>query len=122
MAKISYKFKALPEGEQKLPNQAVVILKTLRDLGEDQFHDRDQLVDKLGEEDGDRANRLNARQPVERVVAFYQKRLIDEGYIEVNKEVAPKKEKAEKKAKEPGTGKGKTPSADPDQTAESVAL
>ncbi len=129
MAKISYKFKALPEGEEKLPHQATVILKTLRDLGADEFHTRETLVAELDKQDGDRPNKLNARQPVERVVGFYQKRLLEGGYWEINKEAAPKKEKAEKNAdgKEPAkTTKGKVPGTGPaetpEQTAESVAI
>ena len=129
MAKISYKFKALPEGDQKLPNQAVTILKTLKTLGgeDNQFVTREDLVAELDKVDGDRPNKLNARQPVERVVMFYQKRLIEEGYWEMNKEAAEKKEPAEKKSKVKGEApaKAKVPSADPAaaaQTAESVAI
>ena len=84
---------------------------------------------ELDKVDVDRPNKLNARQPVERVVAFYQKRLIDAGHIEMNKESAPPKEKKEKsaasgeitgtsKSKVPGTG----PKDTPDKTAESVAI
>jgi len=129
MAKISYKFKKLPEGEEKLPNQAVIILKTLRDLGgeENKFISREDLVAELDKVDGDRPNKLNARQPVERVVIFYQKRLIEEGFWDMNKEAAEKKEPKAKAAKGKGDAptKAKVPGAEPAdaaKTAESVAL
>lgn len=121
-SRLSYKFKAHPTGDQKLPPQAVIILKTLEALGvdgEDQkFVTRDSLVAELDKVDGDRPNKLNARQPVERVVMFYQKRLIDEGFIEMDKPAAEPKEKKAKAAKEPKATKSKVPSA---PTAEEAA-
>lgn len=128
MAKISYKFKKLPEGDEKLPNQAVIVLKTLKALGgdENKFVSREELVAELDKVDGDRPNKLNARQPVERVVMFYQKHLVDNGYLEMNKEQAEKKEpKKDAKGKSDAPQKSKVPSADPAQaekTAESVAI
>lgn len=128
-SRISYKFKALPTGEQKLPPQAVIVLKTLQALGADgedqKFVTRDSLVAELDKVDGDRPNKLNARQPVERVVMFYQKRLVDEGYIDLDKPAAEPKEKKAKAAKEPKASKSKVPAADPadaEATAESMAL
>jgi hypothetical protein len=123
-SRVSYKFASLPEGDQKLPPQAVTILKELKALGEDTFHNRDDLVKALDVQDGDKPNKLNARQPIERVIAFYQKRLVDEGFIELDTPVAAPKEK---KAKGDTTkaGKGKVPTANPAQaaeTAESVAI
>lgn len=128
-SRISYKFKTLPTGEQKLPPQAVIVLKTLQTLGADgedqKFVTRDSLVAELDKVDGDRPNKLNARQPVERVVMFYQKRLLDEGYIELDKPAAEPKEKKAKAAKEPKASKSKVPAADPadaEATAESMAI
>lgn len=126
-SRVSYKFKKLPSGEEKLPPQAVTILKELQALGEDSFHNRDDVVKALDVQDGDKPNKLNARQPIERVIAFYQKRLVEEGYVELDKPApAPKAEKKAKggdttkttKGKVPGTGPAETPA----QTAESVAI
>lgn len=128
-SRISYKFKTLPTGEQKLPPQAVIVLKTLEALGADgddqKFVARDDLVKELDKVDGDRPNKLNARQPVERVVMFYQKRLVDEGYIEMDKPAAEPKEKKPRAAKEPKASKSKVPPAteeQADETAESMAV
>lgn len=129
-SRISYKFKTLPTGDQKLPPQAVVVLKTLEALGADEsgeqkFVARDDLVKELDKVDGDRPNKLNARQPVERVVMFYQKRLVDEGYIEMDKPAAEPKEKKPRAAKEPKASKSKVPPVAEEQaeeTAESMAV
>ena len=126
-SRISYKFKAHPTADQKLPPQAVIVLKTLEALGgeDNAFVQRDALVAELDKVDGDRPNKLNARQPVERVVMFYQKRLVDEGYIELDKPAAEPKEKKAKAAKEPKASKSKVPAADPadaEANAEAVAI
>jgi hypothetical protein len=129
-SRLSYKFKAHPTGDKKLPPQAIIVLKTLEALGvdgEDQkFVTRDALVAELDKVDGDRPNKLNARQPVERVVMFYQKRLIDEGFIELDKPAVEPKEKKVKAAKEPKATKSKVPAAptaeEAAQTAESMAM
>jgi hypothetical protein len=124
-SRLSYKFKAHPTGDQKLPPQAIIVLKTLEALGQDgedqKFVTRDALVAELDKVDGDRPNKLNARQPVERVVMFYQKRLIDEGFIEMDKPAAEPKEKKAKAGKEPKATKSKVPAASPEQAEENAA-
>jgi hypothetical protein len=124
-SRISYKFLKHAEGDVKLPPQAVTILKTLEALGPD-FVTRDSLVAELDKVDGDRPNKLNARQPVERVIMFYQKRLVDEGFIELDKPAAEPKAKKERAAKAPKAGKSKVPTvaeeADADETAEEMAI
>ena len=131
-AKVSYVFiKHAPEsGEGKLPPQAAAILKELENFGKTEDGsanltvNRDELVAALttGE-----TNKLNARQPVERVIAFYQKRFVDEGLISLVKHVAEPKPAKEKVAKAPKAGKTKVPStaeeaaaADPENVAESL--
>lgn len=126
-SRISYKFLKHAEGDVKLPPQAVVVLKTLEALGgeDNAFVTRDSLVAELDKVDGDRPNKLNARQPVERVVMFYQKRLVDEGFIELDKPAAEPKEKKERPAKAPKAGKSKVPAvseADAEETAEDMAI
>lgn len=126
-SRISYKFKTLPTGEQKLPPQAVIVLKVLEALGGEacEFVTRDALVAELDKVDGDRPNKLNARQPVERVVMFYQKRLVDEGFIELDKPAAEPKEKKVRAAKEPKASKSKVPAsaeADAEENAEEMAI
>jgi hypothetical protein len=107
-SRVSYKFKRLPEGEEKLTPQALTILKVLQDrFDEDEVVSRDRLVDVLAEKkdpdsdtpSSDGNNILGARQPVERVLAFYQKRLVEDGYVELIKPEPEKKEPAAKKAK-----------------------
>ena len=131
-AKVSYVFiKHAPEsGEGKLPPQAATILKELENFGKTEDGsanltvNRDELVAALttGE-----TNKLNARQPVERVIAFYQKRFVDEGLISLVKHVAEPKPAKEKVAKAPKAGKTKVPltaeeaaAADPENVAESL--
>ena len=122
-SRISYKFVKHAEGDVKLPPQAVTILKTLEALGPD-FVARDSLVAELDKVDGDRPNKLNARQPVERVIMFYQKRLVDEGFIELDKPAAEPKAKKERAAKAPKAGKSKVPAAqaDAEDTMEEMAI
>lgn len=132
-AKVSYVFiKHAPEsGEGKLPPQAATILKELENFGKTEDGsanltvNRDELVAALTIDET--KNKLNARQPVERVIAFYQKRFVDEGLISLVKHVAEPKPAKEKVAKAPKAGKTKVPStaeeaaaADPENVAESL--
>jgi hypothetical protein len=126
-SRISYKFVKHATGEIKLPPQAVIILKTLETLGgeDNAMVTRDALVAELDKVDGDRPNKLNARQPVERVVMFYQKRLVTEGFIELDKPAAEPKEKKARAPKEPKAGKSKVPAtteAEAEENAEEMAL
>ena len=112
MSKISYQFVAHPTGEQKLPPQAKTILLELENAGNNDdgtpvIVSRDQLVKDLTIDD--EKNKLNARQPVERVIAFYQNRLESEGFLKVIKAAA--EPKAPKAPKEKKAGKSKAPIA-----------
>lgn len=122
MSRIKYKFlSATPCIEAKLPPQAIIIMKTLEGMGKNGVHEevgRDDLCKLLDVADGDKPNLLNARQPVERVVAFYQKRLQEYQMIEIIKVVAEKKVKTPKEG-----GKAKVPAdADPEATKESMKV
>ena len=120
-SRVKYLFlSATPCIEAKLPPQAIVIMKTLEGMGKDGKHEevtRDALCEILNKPDGDKPNMLNARQPVERVVAFYQKRLQEYKMIDIIKVVAEKKEKPAKTS-----GKAKVPDADPEATKASMKV
>lgn len=120
-SRVSYKFikHAPTEGADKLPPQAVTIMKELEAFGDKEVS-RDELIAALADESNSTGNKLNARQPVERVIAFYQKRLVDNGLVELIKAAAPAKEPKEPKAaKAVGKGKSKVPAAEPTEpTAE----
>jgi hypothetical protein len=122
-SRISYKFikHAPTEGENKLPPQAVTIMQTLESFGDKEVS-RDELIAALADESNPTGNKLNARQPVERVIAFYQKRLVDNELVELIKAAAAVKEpKAPKAAKAAGKGKSKVPAEAPETTAEEAA-
>lgn len=121
-SRVSYKFLRNPSGEEKLPPQAVIVLKELESFGKDKVVSRDELVAALDVETDGKANKLNARQPVERVIAFYQKRLADEGYLEIHK--AAPAAKSEGKSKSAPKGKGKVPEAEaaPEETASAMEV
>ena len=117
-SRVSYKFLKHPEEGQKLPPQAVTILQHLEKLGGlDKIISRDDLCASLEEGDGDKPNALNARQPVERVIAFYQKRLSDDGHLEVHKPAAAPKAEKGGTATAP-KGKAKVPAAAEDTAAD----
>lgn len=118
MSKIAYTFKAHTSetDDKKIPPQMATILRVLEEIGGQV--DREDLVKNLETVGEDGQNKLRARQPVERVVAFYQKRLVDGGYVEFHKEAAAPKEKAAKTDKAP-KGKAKVPAAE--EAAEDVA-
>lgn len=90
---IIYAFTRQPgEEDKKLAPQAKVILDTLEAAGGPLT--KSQLLESL-------QGKIQTVQPVERILAFYQKCLIEGNYMSMQKPVAPPK--AEKKAK----GKGK---------------
>jgi len=122
-SRVSYKFLKHPTADEKLPPQAQTILKELEAFGENKIVNRDDLVKALDVETNGQPNKLNARQPVERVIAFYQKRLAEEGYVEIHKAAAEKKE-GDAKGKAAPKGKGKVPGAEaaPAETAESMKV
>ena len=123
-SRVSYKFIKHPEGDEKLPPQAVTILKELEAFGKDKVVSRDDLVAALDVETDGKANKLNARQPVERVIAFYQKRLAEAGYWEVHKAAPAAKANGKADGKEAPKGKGKVPAAEaaPEATAASMEV
>ena len=110
MAEITYMFlnDTIAEGE-KMPPQLKTILATLKELGPDAVS-KEKLVEALSKPTDTAENQLNARQPVERVVGFYQKRMVDAGHVEMTKTVAEKPAKAAKDKKVSG-GKPKVPEA-----------
>jgi len=128
-SRVSYKFleaKEKDSEDKKLPPQAATIVKVLSELaGEDKatIVSRDDLVKALDVKDGDRPNLLNANQPIERVIAFYQNRLATSGILEIVKAAA-----APKPAKEPKKGKTKAGTAedaqasDPEATADDLKV
>lgn len=73
-AEKSYEFVAEIAEGTTMPVQARVIVATLQDAGK--ALTKSELVAELVE-----AGQLVTNQPVERIVAFYQKRLVEEGYI-----------------------------------------
>lgn len=122
-SRVSYKFLKHPAGDQKLPPQATTILKELEAFGKDKIVSRDDLVAALDVETDGKPNKLNARQPVERVIAFYQKRLGEEGFLEIHKAAPAPKAKGDKGEKAPkGKGKVPAPEAAPDETAASMEV
>ena len=121
-SRVSYKFLRALKDDEKLPSQAATIVATLGKMAgdsKDKLISRDDLVTELEKADGEKPNMLNAKQPVERVIAFYQKRLADEGFIEIHKPAAAPKTKDGKKSAEP-KGKAKVPSAE--ETAASMQV
>ena len=62
-------------GEDKLATQARVIVETVHELG---AKTRDELVNAL-------KDRVKTRQPVERILGYYQKTLETKGFIKVEK-------------------------------------
>ena len=122
-SRVSYKFLKHPGEGEKLPPQAVTILKELEAFGKDKIVSRDDLVAALDVEADGKPNKLNARQPVDRVIAFYQKRLAEEGFLEIHKAAAEKKAKGEGGKSAP-KGKGKVPEAEaaPEETAANMEV
>lgn len=68
-----------PSEKEKVGGQAGLILQKVKDCGEAGINRR-ALINGLDEKT------LATRQPVERVVSFYQKKLMDMGIISVTKE------------------------------------
>lgn len=121
MAKPNFKFLALPAEDVKVPPQLKTILtelKTLSEASENGFVTKEALVEHLQTENEAGDNMLRARQPVDRVVSFYQKRMVADGFVEIDKPVAEKKASTKKVSKT----KGKTPAPDADPEAEAEAL
>lgn len=70
----SYAFESMPAEGVKLPAQAREILAILDEKGG--YVDRDDLLAAM-------EGRVKTKQKMEAILAFYQKRLIDEGYVSV---------------------------------------
>lgn len=91
----NYVFKKdVAEGD-KLPPQAKGMLAILKPAGTAGLTG-EKLCARMTEESKKEGGLISTNQPVERIVAFYQKRLVDGGFMAVVK--APK---VEKKPKEP---------------------
>lgn len=90
---ITYKFKN-DIGNKKLPPQLVTIINFIKEAGTTGI-DRDALIAKLTED-----NKLNTRQPVERVLSYYHTRMEELDAVTIVKPVktpAAAKEKGGKK-------------------------
>lgn len=87
--------RTLNEGEKTAPQAKVIIDVIAEKFGVGKEVERAEVI-KTIEESG----LLKTRQPVDRIIAYYQKPLRLEGIIEVIKPVVEKKEKAEKPKKE----------------------
>ena len=76
VTKTQFTFVKDPDEKAKLAPQARVIVATLKEL---QTAPRDHLVKVLSD------GRLKTRQPVERIVGYYQKALETQGLIKIEK-------------------------------------
>lgn len=77
--KVQFSFVKDPDEKAKLAPQARVIVSTLKEL---KTAPRDHLVKVLGD------GRLTTRQPVERILTYYQKSLETQGLIKMEKVAA----------------------------------
>lgn len=83
----------------ELPKQAKEVLAfIIGTYGDAEFDNKDlnETIDANWENEA--SPKIFSKQPVQppsRIFAFYRKRFADEGYMEVTKTTAPKKEKAE---------------------------
>lgn len=78
--KIQFSFVKDPDEKAKLAPQARVIIATLKEL---KTANRDHLVKVLTEQ-----GQLKTRQPVERIVTYYQKSLETQGFLKMEKVAA----------------------------------
>jgi hypothetical protein len=82
---------------KRLPFQLQTILDHIEKAGKEGIT-QEKLVEQLSQD-----NKLNTRQPVERVINFYHQRMKDLALVEVNKVSAPKTP-----AQKPGGNSGRT--------------
>lgn len=75
-----FKFKESPEGAKKLAPQAQGIVDTIKAAG-DKGVTRKKLCEAL-------TSVITTRQPIERILTYYQKPLLNEGWITVDKATA----------------------------------
>ena len=75
---IHYKFKN-DVGSKKLPPQLVTIINLIKEAG-DEGLDREALVAKLSD-----GNKLNTRQPVDRVLSYYHTRMEELDAVTITK-------------------------------------
>lgn len=78
------KFDPATNEGKRLPFQLQTIMDHIEKAGKDGIT-QEELVKQLAE-----GNKLNTRQPIERVINFYHQRIKDLGLAEVNKIVVPK--------------------------------
>lgn len=102
--KVTYEFVKHPgteEGAEKLPPQAKVLLNHLERLGtasRAEYLKALEASNKAGDKSEEGFD-LNTRQPVDRILAFYQARLVEGGYMKTTKEEAPAEAKDAKETK-----------------------
>lgn len=89
---ITYKAKT-DVGDKRLPPQLTTIIKLIKEAGEAGI-ERDALIAQLTE-----GNKLNTRQPVDRVLSYYHTRMEELDAVSISK---PVKAPAEAKAKAAG--------------------
>ncbi len=81
--------------DEKVPNQLKIIVEEFAKT--EGFVDREAFLKVLNSEEV--LPKFNTRQGVDRILAFYQKRLVDAGIIAIDKPAAAPKPKKEKTAK-----------------------
>jgi hypothetical protein len=118
---ITYKAKT-DVGDKRLPPQLTTIIKLIKEAG-DAGIERDKLIEQLTE-----GNKLNTRQPVDRVLSYYHTRMEELDAVSISK---PAKMPAEVKVKakgretvvigEPGTS-GDVPSPASDEAGRAKAV
>jgi hypothetical protein len=92
---ITYKAK-VDIGEKRLPPQLSTIIKLIKEAGSEGIT-RDALIEKLSD-----GNKLNTRQPVDRVLSYYHTRMEELDAVTISK---PAKQPATAKTKASGSGK-----------------
>jgi hypothetical protein len=91
--RVSLKLLRVPTDKDKLAPQARVIVEVLNaEYGKGKAVPRQELIDKIVA-----SGKLETRQEPGRILSFYQPKLVEDGFIEVDKIEEPK---AEKPAKE----------------------
>lgn len=84
------KFDPAANDGKRLPFQLQTILEHIEKAGKEGIT-QEKLVEQLSD-----GNKLNTRQPVERVINFYHQRMRDLALVEVNKVQAPAKAQSTK--------------------------
>ena len=80
-----YTAKSPAPKDAKLPKQAAIIVEQLTKAGKPQT--REALVKLV-------TPHIQTKQPVERIIAYYQSRLVNEGWITITRQDPPAEKKA----------------------------